>query len=222
MNSVRFTYCHFYIVYSDSGTLMATVSPPSLYCPSQKTSVISVAGTADLSAVINGPGYQSLYAKNRKDLDKLPVRRETFVFYPSWSPVDRNLLAAAGFYYTGEDDTVACFSCGLSVTSWKQEDIPINVHKAKSPNCQFIMTTISHSLPSQQCVDSDNDSSEDSDNDECTDGIQSTEQEMVDRPRLPLDSEDDTDGSFVSPSHTQSKHLSSAKERKQHSGGIGN
>jgi hypothetical protein len=50
-------------------------------------------------------GYQSLYSEERRDLDQLDVRTETFVFYPP-SPVRTLDMAAAGFHYTGEDYAV--------------------------------------------------------------------------------------------------------------------
>ena len=39
-------------------------------------------------------------------------------------------LAEAGFVYTGEQDIVFCYQCGISVHQWRGDDDPITRHKA--------------------------------------------------------------------------------------------
>lgn len=64
-------------------------------------------------------------------------RLKTFANFPSSSPVSASSLARAGFLYTGEGDTVRCFSC-QAVDRWQYGDSAIGRHRKVSPNCRFI------------------------------------------------------------------------------------
>ena len=52
--------------------------------------------------------------------------------------VDKNELAAAGFYFTDFKDVVCCTFCYVRLVQWKQEDMPYEEHKRWSPACPFI------------------------------------------------------------------------------------
>ena len=52
--------------------------------------------------------------------------------------LDKNLLAASGFYYTNYKDVVCCAFCHVRLGQWKQEDSPFEEHKRWSPACAFI------------------------------------------------------------------------------------
>lgn len=107
------------------------------YCPSQKAYVITVAGTSRTASLSGLAGYQSLYNDNRKDLDAFDTRKETYIFYPS-SEVPTASLAAAGFYYTGENDISRCFCCKLEIGRLRRGEDPMEVHRRKSTNCPFV------------------------------------------------------------------------------------
>ncbi|XP_006885122.1 PREDICTED: E3 ubiquitin-protein ligase XIAP-like [Elephantulus edwardii] len=65
-------------------------------------------------------------------------RLKTFASFPSSSPVSASTLARAGFLYTGEGDTVQCFSCRAAVDRWQYGDSAVGRHRKVSPNCKFI------------------------------------------------------------------------------------
>ncbi|XP_004837139.1 baculoviral IAP repeat-containing protein 8-like [Heterocephalus glaber] len=65
-------------------------------------------------------------------------RLKTFANFPSTSPVSASTLARAGFLYTGEGDTVWCFSCHAAVDRWQYGDSAVGRHRKVSPNCRFI------------------------------------------------------------------------------------
>lgn len=47
-------------------------------------------------------------------------------------------MAKAGFYYTGQSDSVKCFTCRVKLENWKPEvDDPWTKHKDLSPDCCF-------------------------------------------------------------------------------------
>ncbi|XP_062052918.1 baculoviral IAP repeat-containing protein 2 [Lepus europaeus] len=75
-------------------------------------------------------------------------RMSTYSAFPNGVPVSERSLARAGFYYTGVNDKVKCFCCGLMLDNWKQGDNPIEKHKQLYPSCSFIQNLVSASLDS--------------------------------------------------------------------------
>ncbi|XP_072259072.1 baculoviral IAP repeat-containing protein 2 [Pyxicephalus adspersus] len=65
-------------------------------------------------------------------------RFSTFSKFPSNTLVSERSLAKAGFYYTGVEDKVKCFTCGLMLDNWKRGDSPFEKHKKLYPSCSFI------------------------------------------------------------------------------------
>uniref|UniRef100_A0A665UD34 Baculoviral IAP repeat containing 2 n=1 Tax=Echeneis naucrates TaxID=173247 RepID=A0A665UD34_ECHNA len=47
-------------------------------------------------------------------------------------------LAMAGFYYLGQGDRVACFSCGGQLSNWEPGDRAVSEHQRHYPNCRFV------------------------------------------------------------------------------------
>ncbi|XP_018411857.1 PREDICTED: putative inhibitor of apoptosis [Nanorana parkeri] len=73
-------------------------------------------------------------------------RISTFSKFPNNVPVSERSLAKAGFYYTGVDDKVKCFTCGLMLDNWKRGDIAFEKHKKLCPSCSFIQNANSVNL----------------------------------------------------------------------------
>ncbi|XP_004484181.3 baculoviral IAP repeat-containing protein 3 [Dasypus novemcinctus] len=65
-------------------------------------------------------------------------RMSTYSTFPTGVPISERSLARAGFYYTGVNDKVKCFCCGLMLDNWKQGDNAIEKHKKLYPSCSFI------------------------------------------------------------------------------------
>ena len=62
-------------------------------------------------------------------------------FKPHWSPQLRptaSELAKAGFYYTGQGDTVVCFACKLRLREWEVTDEAMFEHYKWSSDCDFL------------------------------------------------------------------------------------
>ncbi|KAI5266455.1 baculoviral IAP repeat-containing protein 2 [Manis pentadactyla] len=70
-------------------------------------------------------------------------RMSTYSAFPAGVPVSERSLARAGFYYTGVNDKVKCFCCGLMLDNWKQGDNPVEKHKQLYPSCSFIQNLVS-------------------------------------------------------------------------------
>ncbi|XP_067687603.1 E3 ubiquitin-protein ligase XIAP-like [Haliotis asinina] len=69
--------------------------------------------------------------------NKLAERRTSFSTAPV--PIPPNLLAAAGFYYDGEQ--TRCFYCGVGLRDWGLGDDPFHVHLMFNPCCGYIRNT---------------------------------------------------------------------------------
>ncbi|XP_045153669.1 baculoviral IAP repeat-containing protein 3 [Echinops telfairi] len=65
-------------------------------------------------------------------------RISTFSTFPAGVPISERSLARAGFYYTGVNDKVKCFCCGLMLDNWKPGDNAIEKHKQLYPSCSFV------------------------------------------------------------------------------------
>ncbi|XP_035824835.1 baculoviral IAP repeat-containing protein 2-like [Aplysia californica] len=49
-----------------------------------------------------------------------------------------NTMVEAGFYYTGHNDMVRCFSCGVELFDWIPGADPLTQHACASPSCFFL------------------------------------------------------------------------------------
>lgn len=69
-------------------------------------------------------------------------RAASFMLWPSKSslPAASMDLAAAGFYYTGKNRIIACYSCGIEISSWRHGMVDLNeYHRRSSPHCQHVL-----------------------------------------------------------------------------------
>ena len=70
--------------------------------------------------------------------EELEDRMKTFKLPPQWDgPVEYQLMAEAGFVYTGQEDLVFCFSCNVKLDRWSKDMEPLLRHKKESPTCSF-------------------------------------------------------------------------------------
>ena len=51
-------------------------------------------------------------------------------------------LVESGFYYTGENDSVLCFWCGLGLDHWERGAVPDTEHTRFSPRCSWLLRHI--------------------------------------------------------------------------------
>ncbi|KAM8817682.1 baculoviral IAP repeat-containing protein 1 isoform 2-T2 [Rhynchonycteris naso] len=83
------------------------------------------------------------------------LRLESFKTWPDVSPVGAAALAKAGFFYTGIEDSVQCFSCGICLGNYMEDDDPLKDHTKYFPNCQFLqnMKACAEVIPDPQSQD---------------------------------------------------------------------
>ncbi|XP_051028384.1 baculoviral IAP repeat-containing protein 1b-like isoform X1 [Acomys russatus] len=67
------------------------------------------------------------------------ARLESFESWPFYAHgTSPRVLSAAGFVFTGERDTVQCFSCGGCLGNWEGGDDPWKEHAKWFPKCEFL------------------------------------------------------------------------------------
>uniref|UniRef100_A0A8C6EF55 RING-type E3 ubiquitin transferase n=1 Tax=Moschus moschiferus TaxID=68415 RepID=A0A8C6EF55_MOSMO len=69
------------------------------------------------------------------------LRLASFYDWPLSTVVPPELLAAAGFFHTGQQDKVRCFFCYGGLQSWEQGDDPWTEHARWFPRCEFLLRT---------------------------------------------------------------------------------
>ena len=63
-------------------------------------------------------------------------RLSTFALWPKL--LSKYELAAAGLFYTNEQDAVKCFVCGVKLSQWTGTEKPFTEHRRWSPDCVFL------------------------------------------------------------------------------------
>ncbi|XP_059820694.1 baculoviral IAP repeat-containing protein 2 [Hypanus sabinus] len=106
-------------------------APTDLYCSNLSDPVAS-RSVEDFSQQLRCPHYNAFMRSEE-------TRLQTFQNWPSYSSLVPTELAKAGFYYTGEDDKVACFVCGGRLGNWEPGDRPSTEHRRHFPTCPFVL-----------------------------------------------------------------------------------
>ncbi|KAK6169025.1 hypothetical protein SNE40_020155 [Patella caerulea] len=71
-------------------------------------------------------------------------RLDTFKNWPHHS-IPSPDMSKAGFYMTGREDSVKCFTCGIILKDWDPTDDPFTEHQKFSPKCSYITENYSKS-----------------------------------------------------------------------------
>ncbi len=74
-------------------------------------------------------------------------RLKSFSLWPSSAQSSPEKLAAAGFFYTGDDDTCQCFFCGLKLRNWRHTNDPWEIHRRYGPYCVLIRGARCENVP---------------------------------------------------------------------------
>lgn len=85
-----------------------------------------------LSPVSYLPRTQPNYSKEH-------ARLHTFINWPKYCPVRPKELIDAGFYYTGYEDQVQCFKCGIILAGWEPQDTPWGEHEKWAKDCPLVI-----------------------------------------------------------------------------------
>ncbi|XP_074538344.1 baculoviral IAP repeat-containing protein 7 [Halichoeres trimaculatus] len=82
-----------------------------------------------------GTAGQAVYP----EMDAEDTRLTTFHNWPTEASVQPDVLARAGFFYTGHGDNVKCFYCDGGLRNWEPGDDPWQEHAKWFPRCEFLI-----------------------------------------------------------------------------------
>ncbi|KAI4458466.1 inhibitor of apoptosis [Holotrichia oblita] len=71
--------------------------------------------------------------------DTLQARFDSFEDWPISMKQTKKLMAEAGFFYSGIGDKVICFTCGVGVHKWEEDDDPWVEHAKWNPHCEYVL-----------------------------------------------------------------------------------
>lgn len=83
------------------------------------------------SAISAHPSYTSLSSR-------LSTFNSSNWLYTQLNYASPLSLSLSGFFYDSRHDHVACFYCGLVITSWKNTITPNHTHQSRSPGCHYV------------------------------------------------------------------------------------
>ena len=98
--------------------------------------------TSSLLGHQRAPETTSQRDQRLKLLKRESVRLETFTTWATDAPVDKHIIAKAGFYYIGPGDRVRCAFCYNVLRMWEEGDIPEREHKKFFPRCPFVSNAL--------------------------------------------------------------------------------
>ncbi|AWP09786.1 putative baculoviral IAP repeat-containing protein 7-like [Scophthalmus maximus] len=82
-----------------------------------------------------GTAGQAVYP----EMEAEDSRITTFHNWPTEASVQPEVLARAGFFYTGHGDNVKCFYCDGGLRNWEPGDDPWQEHAKWFPRCEFLI-----------------------------------------------------------------------------------
>ncbi|XP_037540741.1 baculoviral IAP repeat-containing protein 7 isoform X2 [Nematolebias whitei] len=82
-----------------------------------------------------GTAGQAVYP----EMEAEDSRLATFHNWPAEASVQPDVLARAGFFYTGHGDNVKCFFCDGGLRNWEPGDDPWQEHAKWFPRCEFLI-----------------------------------------------------------------------------------
>ncbi|XP_061667352.1 baculoviral IAP repeat-containing protein 7 [Syngnathoides biaculeatus] len=82
-----------------------------------------------------GTAGQAVYPEMESEGSRLT----TFHNWPTEASVQPDVLARAGFFYTGHGDNVKCFYCDGGLRNWEPGDDPWQEHAKWFPRCEFLI-----------------------------------------------------------------------------------
>lgn len=93
-----------------------------------------------ISPVISStlPEEDQSYSIRHQDYKTVEARLRTFSNWPLNDKQSKEDLVMCGFFYTGQQDIVRCFSCDIGLAEWDETDNPWSEHARHSPHCKYL------------------------------------------------------------------------------------
>ncbi|KAI4491236.1 hypothetical protein M0802_010332 [Mischocyttarus mexicanus] len=99
------------------------------------TKELQLLSTAKLSAM----GLGRMKGPTHPDYASYDARLKSFNSWPRSMPHSKELLAHAGYYYSGNGDQTLCYHCGGGLKDWENGDDPWVEHAKWFPKCTYLL-----------------------------------------------------------------------------------
>ncbi|MBN3297968.1 BIR protein, partial [Amia calva] len=131
--------------------LQTSASPPSVQVEEQvgylSHSFSSIPPTSPLSSRgVEDMSHQRPPTCHNPSMRHEQDRLDTYLNWPLTN-ITPSELAKAGFYYLGQGDRVACFTCGGQLSNWEPGDRAVSEHQRHYPNCRFVRGDRTENVP---------------------------------------------------------------------------
>uniref|UniRef100_A0A2C9LWZ6 RING-type domain-containing protein n=1 Tax=Biomphalaria glabrata TaxID=6526 RepID=A0A2C9LWZ6_BIOGL len=90
---------------------------------------------------VNSPVYKVISTPSHPEYILFQSRLDSYRVWPYSEILNPQRLASCGFYYTGDQDCVRCFQCGLGLRSWKPGDDVLAQHEKYRPTCPYLQSS---------------------------------------------------------------------------------
>ncbi|XP_052809867.1 uncharacterized protein LOC128238227 [Mya arenaria] len=74
------------------------------------------------------------------------ARQRSFTTWPATAHQAPARMVVFGLFYTGQQDLVRCYHCGIGLKDWSDGDEPLFEHIRHSPNCLFLRELLGEQL----------------------------------------------------------------------------
>lgn len=135
-HTIEFPDCYFYIHQIDDDELY----------------LCNVKLTSGTTSSLTELGVQAHTAPKKPNHATYEGRLRTFCGWPENLKQTPEMLAGAGFYYTGLGDHVRCFHCDGGLRNWETTDDAWTEHARWFPKCEFVNLVRGQEFI-QQCID---------------------------------------------------------------------
>lgn len=84
------------------------------------------------------PEEDQSYSIRHHEYKTVEARLRTYSNWPLNDKQSKEDLVLCGFFYTGQQDIVRCFSCDIGLAEWDETDNPWSEHARHSPHCKYL------------------------------------------------------------------------------------
>ena len=92
----------------------------------------------ELEEEFNRLNVISIWIPMHREYSNYMRRLKSFRLWSLFLKPTPETLALSGFVFSGENDSVYCFHCGVSLNDWTHIDDPLTRHRLSSSNCIYL------------------------------------------------------------------------------------
>lgn len=100
--------------------------------------VVAETSEPECSPIFKSMEEDLAYSIRYPEYKTVEKRLKSFESWPLNDKQNKEDLVLCGFFYTGQQDIVRCFSCDIGLAEWDETDEPWSEHARHSPHCKYL------------------------------------------------------------------------------------